>query len=176
MDIRPTIVIDNREQNVLVITRFESIRGTLQSADYSIQGMEHLFGIERKTPDDCAASVSRERARFERELHRLRGFRFKRLLIVGTRSDIEAGRYRSRVSPKAVLASLAAFEVRYDIPVVFAPTPEQAAHFIETWAYWFCRQIAKDAEPLVKSSLFRLSLNNGNPGKTVSPPSPLPKT
>ncbi len=170
------IIIDSREQTPLHFTQIESERGTLQTGDYSIQGLEHLFSVERKSLDDCAASVSRERARFERELHRLRGFRFKRLLIVGSRADIEVGRYRSKVSPKAVLASLAAFEVRYDVPVVFAPTPEDAARLIESWAHWFCRQIAKDAEPLVNSGLFRLSPGKDTPREMVSSPSPLTKT
>jgi hypothetical protein len=36
-----------------------------------------------------------------------------------------AGRsYASRVTPASVLGSLCAFEVRYDVPVVFCPTLE----------------------------------------------------
>ena len=63
----------------------------------------------------CCMGENRER--FERELHRLRGFRFKRLLVVGTEEEIYQGRYRSAITPKAVMATLGAFEVRYDLPV-----------------------------------------------------------
>src|SRR5688572_25097121 len=60
-----TIIIDSREQNPLTFTRLSSIRGTLQSGDYSIAGLEHLFAIERKSLDDLAMSVTSERERFE---------------------------------------------------------------------------------------------------------------
>jgi ERCC4-type nuclease len=70
-------------------------------------GLEHLFAIERKSiPDLCACCVGANRERFQRELHRLRGFYFKRLLIVGREDDIYPGRYHSSVTPKAVFATL----------------------------------------------------------------------
>jgi hypothetical protein len=59
-----------------------------------------------------------EREQFERELHRLRGFRFKQLLIVGREAEIPAGGYHSRIPPKVVFARLASFEARYDLPMV----------------------------------------------------------
>src|SRR5262245_42027931 len=124
-DLRPTIVVDSREQEPLTFTRLQSVRGTLYSGDYSIRGLEDKFAVERKNLDDVAnCCVNSNRDRFERELHRLRGYRFKRLLIVGARAKIVAARYHSRIMPKAVLASLGAFEIRYDLPVVFVETPE----------------------------------------------------
>ena len=88
------------------------------------------------------------RERFERELHRLRGFRFKRLLIIGTREEIKAGNYRSNVKPSSVLHSLAAWEVRYDVPVVFCATPEAGALQVESWSYWFTREIVENTNNL----------------------------
>jgi len=43
------------------------------------------------------------RERFERELHRLRGYRFKRLLMVGSEAEILAGQYHSNIKRKAEL-------------------------------------------------------------------------
>jgi hypothetical protein len=80
--------------------------------------------------------VTRDRQRFERELHRLRGFHFKRLLVIGTEQEIRAGQYQSNVY---------AFEARYDVPVIFSPTPEQAALLVERWAYWYAREVQKNA-------------------------------
>jgi DNA excision repair protein ERCC-4 len=80
------------------------------------------------------------RARFERELHRLRGYRFKRLLIVGTELEIQQGVAFSRISPRAIWGTLWAFEARYEVPVVFRHTPEAAARQIETWAFYFARE------------------------------------
>ena len=83
------------------------MRGTLYTGDYSILGLEELIAIERKSIADLVACCMGEnRERFERELHRLRGFRFKRLLILGSRGEIELQRYYSRIAPKAVAGHL----------------------------------------------------------------------
>ena len=92
----PVIVVDTREQDPLPIAGLAHMRGTLVSGDYSILGAEELFAVERKSVADLVACCTGDnRARFERELHRLRGFEFARLLVVGSLEDIAAGRYRS---------------------------------------------------------------------------------
>jgi DNA excision repair protein ERCC-4 len=96
--------------------------------------------------------MGENRERFERELHRLRGFRFKRLLIIGSRGEIELQRYYSRIAPKAVLATLSAFEVRYDCPVVFAPTPVEAALQVERWFYYFAREMTEMVNKMARAS------------------------
>ena len=147
-DLQPCIVSDTREQLPLVFSRLPSIRGTLQSGDYSVVGAAELFAVERKSIPDLIGCVTGGRERFERELHRLRGFRFKRILVVGTRQELEAGAYRSNVKPSSVLHSLAAWEIRFDCPVVFAPTPEAAARQVEEWAFWFSREIVEQANSM----------------------------
>jgi ERCC4-type nuclease len=149
-DLRPVIAIDSREQEPLKFTRLKSVLGTLYSGDYSIRGLEDQFAVERKSLDDLAnCCLSSNRERFEHELHRLRGYRFKRLLVIGTREDIAAGHYHSRIAPKAVLATLGAFEVRY-LPVVFADTPEAGARMIEQWAWYYAREIVENANMLLR--------------------------
>jgi ERCC4-type nuclease len=126
-DYRPIIAVDSREQTPLRFERLKSVVCALFSGDYSVRGLEELFAVERKSLEDLASCcLSTNRVRFERELHRLRGYRFKRLLVIGTREDIAAGQYYSRIAPKAVLATLGAFEVRYDLPVVYVETAENA--------------------------------------------------
>jgi ERCC4-type nuclease len=133
-DLLPVIVVDSREQEPLLFTRLQAVTSTLYSGDYSILGLEGSFAVERKSIDDLTSCcLSSNRDRFGHELHRLRGYRFKRLLVIGAREDIAAGRYHSRIVPKAILATLGAFELRYDLPVVFIETPEAAAREIERW-------------------------------------------
>ena len=147
--LRPVIVVDSREQVPLTFTRLQSVRGTLYSGDYSVRGLENKFAVERKNLDDIAnCCVNSNRDRFERELHLLRGFCFTRLLIIGTREDIAAGRYHSKIIPSAVLATLDAFEFRYSIPLVFCSSPAQAAIAIEHWVWRFAREVVKDADNL----------------------------
>jgi ERCC4-type nuclease len=152
-DVRPAVIINTREQEPLPIRRLPAIRGTLQSGDYSIVGAADLFAVERKSISDLVACCCGEnRERFERELHRLRGFRFKRLLIVGARAEIEQGRYRSNVKPASVLHSLAAWEVRYDLPAVFCPTAEAAGQQVESWAFWYAREIVESVNALLRAA------------------------
>ena len=147
----PQIVVDSREQDPLRFTRLQAVSGTLYSGDYSVAGLEDSFAIERKSVDDLVnCCLADQRERFKHELHRLRGYRFKRLLIVGSREDIAAGRYHSRINPKSVLATLGAFEVRYDLPVLFVATPQEAAASIERWVFWFAREAVENANNLLR--------------------------
>jgi len=150
-DVQPCIVVDSREQAPLVFTRLQSRPGTLTTGDYSLAGAEEIFAIERKSIADLVACCTGDnRDRFFRELHRLRGYRFKRLLIVGSLGEIERGEYRSQVKPAAVIATLAAIEARYDVAVVFAPSPEEAARRIEEWAFWFARELVETCNTLAR--------------------------
>ena len=152
-EVRPTVIIDTREQTPLEFTRLASRPGTLTSGDYSFSGGEELFAVERKTIADLVACcVGENRKRFFRELHRLRGYRFKRLLIVGTRAEIEAGAYRSGIAPAAVLSTLRAIEARFDVPVVFAPDAPAAAQEVEAWSYWFAREVVEAANTLARGN------------------------
>jgi ERCC4-type nuclease len=145
------VVVDNREACPLVFTRLKAIRGTLYSGDYSALGLEESISIERKSIEDLVGCcMGSNRDRFERELLRLRGYRFRRLLVVGSRQDIVEGRYYSRISPKAVLATLGAFEVRFDLPIVFAETPEAAAIQVERWVWWFAYETTVSANNLLR--------------------------
>jgi len=151
-DVRPVIVIDTREQTPLSFTRLISERGTLQTGDYSFRGGEELFAIERKTIPDLVGCVCGEnRDRFCRELHRLRGYRFRRLLIVGTREAIDQGDYRANVVPNAVKALLSVSEHRYDTPVVFEPDALAAARRIEGWAWWAARELVGSVNILARA-------------------------
>lgn len=147
----PTLIVDTREQTPLEFTRLEAIPGTLISGDYSVAGLEDLFAVERKSVSDlvsCCAGPNRER--FERELHRLRGYRFARLLVVGEPDEITEGRYHSRIKPQSVWATLAAFEARYNLPVAFQPTAEIAAAWVEEIGYWFAREVVLNANGLAR--------------------------
>lgn len=138
----PTIIVDTREQTPLQFTRLASEVGTLTTGDYSIKGMESAFAVERKSVADLIGSLSTERDRFMREIDRLRGFDFARLLIVGSRREVEQGTYRSRMSPKAAVASLLAIEAR-GVPIAWTETPVRAARMVEEWAVYFVRERAK---------------------------------
>jgi ERCC4-type nuclease len=158
----PTLIIDSREKEPLPFSRLKTRPGTLAAGDYSIAGLENrgLFAVERKSIEDLVGCVGVARERFEAQLLRLRGYSFARLLIVGTEETILQHRYYSAINPRAVLASLYAFEARY-IPVVWSPTPQTAARLVERYATWFCREMRQNADLLREDS----EVENAEPQK-----------
>jgi hypothetical protein len=54
----------------------------------------------------------------------------------------------SDIKPNAVLMTFCAFEVRYDLPVVFVPTAEVGARLVERRAFYFARQIVETVNNL----------------------------
>jgi ERCC4-type nuclease len=146
-DFSPTIIIDTREQDPLPLATYPTERGTLTSGDYSVAGCESLFSIERKTVADLVQSLTSGRERFTRELERLRGYRFARLLVIGYPGAIDMGQYRSRVAPKAIRHSLYSLEAKF-VPVVWAPTPAAGAELVERWAFWFARSVLESARKI----------------------------
>ena len=147
--IKPTILIDTREQMPLHFENLPSEPATLPTGDYSIKGFEADFCVERKSIADLVQSVTHERDRFERELTRMRGYEFRRLVIVGYPAQIENHEYRSGASPKAVIASVTAFEIRYRLPVAWCPDAAAAAVQIERWSCYFARERLKQAREIV---------------------------
>ena len=148
---KPVLIVDTRERDPLPFDRLTTRPGTLTTGDYSIAGLEEFFAVERKTVADLVSCCMGEnRERFERELHRLRGFRFKRLLIVGSELEIKNCNYISRIKPQSVFGSLDAWEMRFDLPVVFRISPELAGRQIERWAFWFTREYIETANELLR--------------------------
>lgn len=136
------IVVDSREQTPLVFPEgVNTRRGTLHTGDYSIAGFEDAFTVERKSLADAVNTVIHDRARFIRELERMRPFAFRRILITAPFARVAAGAYKhSRANPNAVVGLLCALEIRYAVPVVFAADATEAARRVLDWARHFTRE------------------------------------
>ena len=73
---KPTILIDTREKAPFEFSRFPNwiageIRQKIDAGDYSIQGMEKLLSLERKSLSDLITTVIQERPRFFRMCEQL---------------------------------------------------------------------------------------------------------
>jgi hypothetical protein len=120
------------------------IRRQFLSSDITLRDLAKRHGCSYRFLADLAASCAGSRREvFEHELGRLRGCRFRRLLIIGTEADIHAHNYRSNITPNALLGSVLSFEVRYDIPLVWEPDVQAAARLVERWAQRFAREAMK---------------------------------
>lgn len=148
-DSLPRLIIDTREQTPLEFRHLEATRGTLQSGDYSAKGIEDTFCVERKTVADLAGSLTRERARFMREMHRLRGFTNAYLLIIGRDIDLAALVEQGRAKVQQIEHSLMALQARYGVHVVWVDTPAEAALLVESWAFCAYREAMKPSGALI---------------------------
>ncbi len=151
-DLRPCLITDTREQDPFIFLHLPNIVRGLTTGDYSMCGCEDTFCVERKSLSDfVGCCMGEQRERFERELIRARGYRFSRILIVATEVEITAGAWHSKITPKAVRATMASFEARY-IPIVLTPTPESGALVVERWAWRFAREVVQSANDLLRGS------------------------
>jgi hypothetical protein len=71
--------------------------------------------------DELANCLGKQRDRFEREFIRAREAGAKVILLVENASweNLINGKYRSLMNPKAYLASIAAWTIRYDLGLIF---------------------------------------------------------
>ena len=113
-----TILVDTREQTVPPFPEgVKLVRATLSEGDYTGELCQGIAVVERKSLSDFASSITHERERFEDELRRLQGYRWKCIVVEGELSEL----YRERcIHPHSVLGTLASFHARWDCPVHWA--------------------------------------------------------
>lgn len=151
------IIIDTREQHPLEPVVFRSpgkgltpawvklptVRAALPAGDYSVEGLEKVVAVERKSIADLAGTLygSAENAlgervghleRFRRELERLQTYERRWWLIEGSPGELDAfimSRYR-RVRPSDARALVYAIGSDYDIPTIWMGSRLDAAHWL----------------------------------------------
>ena len=101
-----TAITDTREQLPFVLEPMQVETGTLQFGDYSVKGLETQLSIERKSLSDFVTCCGRERERFQRELNALRGYPTSAIIIESDWQTIEAGDWRSKITPASVMGSI----------------------------------------------------------------------
>lgn len=132
-----TLLVDSREQPTEnLFRRIEDSglpfqRKKLDQGDYSCScilpdGSEFNFSnnvvVERKMSiDELCQCMGRERSRFQREFERAKDAGCKIYLLVeeGNWEKVYNGKYRSKMSPQALVASIDAFRARYNMQLDF---------------------------------------------------------
>ncbi len=120
-----TILIDTREQRPFTFPGrfFENVFTevySLPTGDYSLAGYADRVAVKRKSLDDLAQCLGRERGRFERELLRARQLDAFAVVVEANWEDLAERRYRSHINPHAACQSVLAFSARLGIPFLFA--------------------------------------------------------
>ena len=161
----PHIIVDTREVSEkewerthsapIPITEFRLVRDTLPVGDYGIIGFSKwdypAFIIERKEKNDFCACMGNERARFEREVEKMRQFRFRALLVECDRTDIVNGFYQSQISPATCLSTVDVFSVRAGLQTFWCGNKAGCARQVENLVRMFCQGIVNDVERLERA-------------------------
>ena len=118
-----------------------TIRKTLESGDYSLEGYETRIAIERKSKADAYGTFGKGRNRFERELERLSHYEFAAVVIESEWLDlIRHPPARSRLNPKTIFVSVIAWCQRFDVH--FFTVPNRA--FAEKLTYRLLERFWRD--------------------------------
>ena len=123
------IRVDTREQQPLAFEHCGTVRGTISTFDYCLEGDQERFAVERKSLPDFIQSSSMQR-NFARELKKIRRARaIHRMLrifyvVEANREDIEHYDYscfrQGRVTPQFIYRQLSILEYQHDVHVIFS--------------------------------------------------------
>lgn len=122
------VVVDTREQTPLSFgPEIRTVTRGLCSGDYSVAGYDSCIAIERKSVADLHSSVTRDNARFQRELQTLSNYTFAAVVVEGSRADVRRGHRYSTIPGDQVLATCATLEAKHRVPFHYAGSRIEAA-------------------------------------------------
>ena len=138
------VKIDTREQTPFAFpANVATTTGTLTCGDYSVVGLEHEIGLERKSIGDLVGSITSGNARFQRALERLHAHRIAAVIIEGTPGEIEMHRYFApKIPPSRVFDTIATLHCKHRVPFMFGGTRAHAAAITHRllYKYWLMRR------------------------------------
>lgn len=154
---KPVVLVDTRERTPLPLLRNHpnwiggERQATLKTGDYSVEGMENVLALERKTLPDVINSAIPSRDRFIRACDRLAHFQWKAILIEATYEDLKCPYAEDEdlvtdAHPNAVCGTLDAIEAKFGIPILYtsrnrALATERAASWLSKhFTYWWLEQ------------------------------------
>jgi len=125
------IIIDTREQQPWKFHDMSSVSKKLETGDYSVEGLENVFAIERKkNTGELSNNIGKDWKRFKKELERLREFRFAFLFCEFTMDDVIDFPHRSgipknrwkytKITSNFMLSRLASITNDYGVRVVYS--------------------------------------------------------
>lgn len=163
-ELRPetvTAICDTRELTPLDLSPLRTLGGTLDTGDYSVQGLEHVVRIERKSLPDIIACVGRERDRFDKEVQRLLAFPVRLLIVEATWNQIEGHepanpQWRGSITSPQVIGSLLSWTAR-GLPVHIAGDHQRAGVHCARVLYSVAKHRYQELRQLVSSHSVEVS-------------------
>lgn len=164
------VVVDTREQAPFTFMGLpvKVSVGSLEAGDYSLAGFERRVAVERKVLQDLVGCLSGERARFERELARLRGYDAAAVVIEAPVLALRSGRYLGRLDAGAAWQSVLAFTQRFRVPFLFCADRADA----EAVTYDMLRHFARDRWRELRALAPAMLRRDKNSGQQVAERTP----
>jgi ERCC4-type nuclease len=116
-----------------------------------LAGLGDLVALERKSLDDLAGTLTSGRERFAAECQRGRGLDLFGLVIEGSLDDILRHRYQSRVNPRSLIQTLAAWSVKYGFAVWFAGNRQGGELLVYSLLQKYLRDAQGRLEAIIKA-------------------------
>lgn len=147
---KPVALVDTREQAPFTFVNHQNWikserRATLPVADYSVEGMEDILALERKSLQDLVITLTTQRERFFRMCEKLSEYRWRGIIIEGSFEDVKSpypGGF-TNAHPNGITGSLDAIEARWSIPIIYTSrhkhlAEEKAASWLSKhFTYWY---------------------------------------
>ena len=128
-------IVDTREQNPLKFRNIETIRKKLDAGDYSIEGMEHLISIERKSAADLYGTLGKGNKRFQKELKRAVNHDIFVLLIESPYHVVKEKAFENAhycgMRPDVLMKILWTLMIKYRIYVMFCNGRVEALQIVK---------------------------------------------
>ena len=128
------IIVDSREKQPYTF-KDNFIVAKLDTGDYSLEGYENIFTVDRKaTVSELAGNLTT--ARFKRELERMKSFKHAYLLLEFSFDDILRFPYGSdiprkrwkylKVRPPFIISALTRISLEYGVHIIYGGNRDNA--------------------------------------------------
>ena len=144
-----TVLIDTREQDLHILKDLDSLsvpykRRKLDYGDYSFEwngkSYENEIIIERKaTFDELIGNFTKGRKRFQNEFRRSSGCRVV-LMVEASVNDLEAGHYRSNMSPRDLKSFLSTWCHKFQLRLEFIEKNEACSFILNCFKDYLKRE------------------------------------
>lgn len=143
-----TILIDSREQQPYGFACGTLCR-KLDAGDYSVDGLQGLVAVERKSLKDFVSTVIHDFPRFAAELEKLAVLEAACVVVEADLDDVLRGLAASDcrgASPESVLGAAVHVSLRYGVPVFWCGSRQAARAFTDAYLRMFARLRAEGAK------------------------------
>ncbi len=129
------ISIDSREQQPYMFG-CSTIQRCLDAGDYSVDGLDGVVAVERKSLADFAKTVIHDRERFEREMEKLQTYAAACIVVEADLDPVlrgACGDLLRGVSPASLLGASLDITLRRRVPVFWCGSRQAAREFTEQY-------------------------------------------